>query len=191
MKDHRRGEILRLRAAALLCIFTRSLTCFGYWRCRIGRCLRSCFARSSRWPSCKPVRRRSLQTLHQVSTSIGFRGLAKPHSTDQSRVCLTLSDSVPNPSTGRHGHTEQGLPPRTSSLLLGTVSRNILRALSSCCLARGTFQATIQCVSPTMATRPSRVLLPPRDVFPTRASSIESDLPLRLVLAQLQQCFDC
>ena len=38
---------------------------------------------------------------------IGFRGLAKPYSTDKSRVCSTVPDSVSNLSTGRHGHTEQ------------------------------------------------------------------------------------
>ena len=83
------------------------------------------------------------------------------------------------------------LPPQTSSPLHGTVSRNNLRALSSCCLSRDTFQASILRVSPTTAIRPWRVSLPLRDVFPTRASSIGTDLPLRLVLVQLHRCSDC
>ena len=131
MGDHRGSEILRLRTAALTCIFARSLTWFGYRRCRNGRCLRSCLPRSSRRPSCKPVPWRSLQTSHQISTSllcvwnsfhcprgvhscirreemfIGFRGLAKPHATDKPRVCSTLPDFTSKPSTGRHGQPEQ------------------------------------------------------------------------------------
>ena len=34
---------MRLRTAALTCVFARSLTCFGQWRCRNGRCLRGPF----------------------------------------------------------------------------------------------------------------------------------------------------
>ena len=78
---------------------------------------------------------------------IGFRGLAKPCSMDKPRICSTLPDSVSNlfhSGTRLHG-TE--LPPRTSSPPLGTVSQNNLRTLSSCCLLRGTFPATIQRVT--------------------------------------------
>ena len=57
------------------------------------------------------------------------------------------------------------LPPRTSSPLLGTVSRNNLQTLSSCCLSRNAFQATILRVSPTTATRAWRVSPRSRDVF--------------------------
>ena len=114
---------MRLRTAALICIFTRSLTCFGYGRCRNGRCSRSRLARSSRWSSCKPVPLRSLQTFHQISKelvslsswrtllypsrSIGFRGLAKPYATEKSCACSSLPDFASNPSTGRHGRPEQ------------------------------------------------------------------------------------
>ena len=47
MRDCWRIEILRLGTAALIRIFTRTLTCLGQWRCRNGRCLRSRLARSS------------------------------------------------------------------------------------------------------------------------------------------------
>ena len=99
----------------------------------------------------------------------------------KSRICSTLSDSISNLSSGRHWPHGTELPPRTSSPLLGTVSRNDLRTLSSSCLPRDTFQATIHRVSPTTTTRPWRVSLPTRDVFSTRAAIIEFDLPLRLV----------
>ena len=61
---------MRLRTAARTCIFTRSLTWVGHWRCRKGRCLKSCLARFFCGPSCKPVPWRSLQTSHQISTSL-------------------------------------------------------------------------------------------------------------------------
>ena len=135
MRDCWRIEILRLRTAALIRIITRTFSFLCHWRCRNGRCLRSCLARSSRRPSCKPVPWRSLQTFtrsarfwlcvwnsfhclcgvhsHLVREEIfiGFRGLVKPYSTDKSRICSTLPDSVPNPSTGEHDYTEQSFPP--------------------------------------------------------------------------------
>ena len=128
MRDCWEIEILRLRAAALIRIFTRTFGLLCHWRCRNGRCLRSCLARSSRRASCKPVPRSSLQTFNQVCLCvwnsfhcpcrvhshlvleemfIKFRGHAKPYSTDNSRICSTLPDSVSNLSTRKHGYTEQ------------------------------------------------------------------------------------
>ena len=55
-----------------------------------------------------------------------------------------------------------------------------------CCLPRDTFQATIQRVSPTWATRPWWVSLRTRD------ASIESDLPLHLLnLDSVRACSHC
>ena len=197
MREHGRSDTLRFRTAAPTCIFDRSLTYFGHRRCRNGRRLRSCLARSSCWPSCKPVPWRSLRTFYQISTSllcvwnsfhrprgvhsyirreqmfIGFRGLAKPLSR------TNLASARPYLISLRTLHWETG-----------GVSRNNLPRLSSCCLSRDT-STQPPCVShqPRSYVH-GRCHFPPRDVFPTRAESIEYDLPLRIVLVQLHRYFD-
>ena len=147
---------MRHRTAALVCI-----SCCGCGMCRNGRCLRSCLARSSRWTSCKPVPRRSLTNFspdqHVVALFLELVSLSSsctllcPSRRDVHRSppsCQDMSHGqilrLLGPAEPFHWETRpRGTElPRTSSPLLGTVSTNNLRTLSSSCLSRYIFQAT-------------------------------------------------
>ena len=119
MRDSLRIEVLRFCLAALVRIFSRTFSFLCCWRCRNGRRLRSCLARSGVLQArsteflanFSPSLHVSALCLELVSLSlwctlpsrekmfIGFRGLPKPYSTGKSRTCSTLPGSVSNLST--------------------------------------------------------------------------------------------
>ena len=181
----RSGLCDRYWPSAPIRIFTRTLNFFDQWR-----------STSSRWASCKPIPRRSWQTLHQGCTSvlcvwnsfhyprgahscvrreemfIRFRGLAKPYATDNTRVCSTPSDSISNPSTGRHG-----FPKQSSNAACSEVDFHVVPFKQPYCVSH---QPRPHVHGGCHFQRGTCFQL-----------EIESDLPLRLVLGQLHRCFDC
>ena len=178
MKDCWKIEILRLRIAALIRIFIRTFCFLCCWKCRNGRCLRCCLPKSSRWASCKPVPRSSLHTFHQVCTFllcvwnsfhcprglhsrvvreemfVGFRGLAKPYSTDKSRICSTLPDSAWTLST------RMDTAARNSDTSANFISSPWYGFPKQSSNAVFLLPFTCQRISPTWATRPWWVSLP-------------------------------
>ena len=186
MRDHRRSEISRLRTAALTCVFTRSLAlatggvATGGAGGAVLRGLPAGRPASlSRGVPCKLFTK---STRRCSVSGTRFNVLVVHNPVSVAKRCS--SDSVVLPSHIPRTNLAPARPFLTSlrTLPLGdTANRNRAASanfITSPWLGR---QATTLRVSPTTAIHPWQVPLSLRDVLPSRALSIESDLPLRLV----------
>ena len=194
MRDHWRYQILRLCTAALAGLIT--------WFARLPwlqegflvvllTCPRAFPDKSS--PGCLVVvlfyrPRREHASFCREEMFIRVHGLGEPHPAYKSCICSTLPDFTPCPSAGKHCSLEEScLRELHDPSLVRFPKTTFKRRLLVRCPSRGAFRATILRDVPATTICPWQVSPPSRDAFPARASSIESDLPLRSLQSAAQE----